>query len=203
VTALGTLEGQLAQGTERTRAAQEEARTAVQALGAAARESEPDLAAASADLTAGVQAAQQVVAAGQDLLQGGVAAVQEALARLLGEAQQRLQQTQQFLSTIRDQQEQAVDEAIDALAGRRDELEQQVVERVQRGVTAALDPELERVSQALANAGQQVVDLATATDSRGDELARQLAEVEQRIRPAQESVERVKAAAEKVGIGWS
>ena len=104
---------------------------------------------------------------------------------------------------MRKEQGRAVNEALDEMATEREQIEEQVVGRLERAVRKALADELETVGGGLAQAGQRVLEHDSATESRREELARAIGEVEERIGPMQAGVQEVKRAAEKVGLEWT
>lgn len=201
-TALGALESQLEAGTQRARAAHEEARAALEALGEEARNRQPELQAAGDAVEQALKTAQQAVTEGQTLVEQGVSVVKDAMDRLLGEAQERLARTHQYLDDLRDEQDKAVKQALSQLEGDCGRLSQEVAQALRTGVQEALENELDRVVNALAEVGQQVVQLEAETQSRREELAGQIAEVESRIGPLQQGTQQVKGAADRLGIDW-
>ena len=201
-TALGELESQLEGGTQRARTAHEEARAALDALGEEARNRQPELDAAVDAMNQAVKTAQQVIADGQDLVEQGAATLKGAMDRLLGEAQNRLTQTHGYLADILAAQENAVTKALSALEGEGSQLSQEMTQALHAGVQDALEGDLDAVVNALADVGQQVTVLDGETQSRREELARQIAEVEERIGPLQQGTQQVKGAADRLGIDW-
>jgi chromosome segregation ATPase len=201
-TALGALESQLEAGTQRARTAHEEARAALEALGEEARNRQPELEAAGDAVEQALKAAQQAVAEGQTLVEQGVSTVKDAMDRLLGEAQARLARTHQYLDDLRDEQEKAVKQALSEMEGECGRLSQEVAQSLRTGVQEALENELDTVVNTLAEVGQQVVQLEAETQSRREDLAAQIAEVESRIGPLQQGTQQVKGAADRLGIDW-
>lgn len=201
-TALGELETHLESGTQRTRAAHEEARAALEALAEEARTKQPELDAAVDAMNQAVKAAQQAVADGQEMVEQGAATLKSAMDHLLAQAQQRLTQTHQYLDEIKTAQEAAVTKALAALEGEREQLEQVVVQALHDGVQEALEGELDAVVNALADVGQHVTELDGETQSRREDLARQIAEVEERIGPLQQGTQQVRGAADRLGLDW-
>jgi uncharacterized phage infection (PIP) family protein YhgE len=201
-TALGALETQLAAGTQRTRAAHEEARAALEAFAEEARNRQPELEAAGDAMEQALKGAQQAIADGQELVSQGVTAVQGAMERLLAQAQARLDQTSQYLDTLRDEHATGVGQALSSLEDGREQLGLEMVQALHTTVQEALGSELDAVVSTLAEVGQQVVELESETEARREELARQVAEVEERIGPLQEGARQVQGAAERLGIAW-
>lgn len=66
----------------------------------------------------------------------------------------------------------------------------------------ALDPELDTVVDTLGEVGQHVVQLTADTESRREELAQQIGDVEGRIGPLQQGTHEVKVAAQRLNIEW-
>ncbi|HET9317709.1 MAG TPA: hypothetical protein VFQ51_19100 [Vicinamibacteria bacterium] len=201
-TALGALESQLEQGTQRARMAHEEARAALDAFGEEAENRRPELEAAGDAVEQALQSVQQAIADGQDLVEQGATALKQAMERLLGEAQARLARTQEYLDRLRDEQDTAVGKAIADLENESERLSREVTQAMRSGVQEALEGELDTVVDTLAEVGQQVVQLAGETQSRREELARQLGEVEERIGPLQQGTQQVKEAANRLGVEW-
>jgi uncharacterized protein YoxC len=77
-----------------------------------------------------------------------------------------------------------------------------VAQTLRTGVQEALENELDTVVSTLADVGENVVQLEGETQSRREELARQIDEVEERIGPLQQGTQQVKGAAERLGIDW-
>jgi chromosome segregation ATPase len=201
-TALGALESQLDSATQRAETAHQEARAALEGLGETARNRQPDLDAAVDAMSQAVKTAQQAVTDGQALVDQGVSSVKDAMARLLSEAQARLARTHQYLDEVRDGQEKAVTHALSQLEGERERIGQEVAEGIRSGVRQALEDDLDAVVSTLADVGQHVVTLEGETQSRREELARQVDEVEERVGPLQQGAQQVRGAAERLGIDW-
>ena len=202
-TSLGVLESQLEAGSQAVRTAHEEARAALDALAEEARTRQPELEAAVDAMDQAVKTAQQAVTDGQALVDQGVTTVKEAMERLLGQAQARLARTHQYLDDLRDEQAKAVNEALAQLGDGRERVGQEIAQAVKSAVQDALDDELETVVSTLGEVGQQVVALEAETQSRREELARQIDEVEERIGPLQQGTQQVKGAADRLGIDWA
>jgi hypothetical protein len=202
VTLLGQLESALAQGTDRTRTAHEEARAALEALAEEARTSQPELDGAVDEMVSGLQAAEQRIGEGETLVVEGATALLGAMGRLLGETQTRLQETRRRLDALRQEQESAVTEAAAELETVRERLGQDVGQRLDSGLKQVIDPELEAVLQSLGEMGQDVLGLQTETRSRREDLEEEIAALGDRIPSLQGGVGQVKAAAEQVGIVW-
>jgi hypothetical protein len=200
--ALGALESRLEAGTQRVGAAHEDARAALAGLGEEARTREPELQAAGDAVEQAFKGVQQAVDDGQQLVAQGVQAVKDAMERLLGETQARLAQTHAFLDDVRAEHETAVNRAVAEITADRARVSQEIAAALETGVDDALTAELDAVVSALAEAGQQVVQLEAETQSRREELADQVAEVESRIGPLQGGVQEVKVAADRLGIDW-
>jgi hypothetical protein len=202
VAAFDQLEADLVQAGDRVEGAQEDARSAVDAVAAEAGTSEQELEAATGAMVAAVGATRQAIEDGQELISQGVTTLKDAMLRLLGDAQERLGQTYQRLDEVRAQQEKAVGEATSTLDAERRQLQQELQQRVEQDLQQALDPELEAAAAALAEMGQEVLTLQSATESERDGLVERLTAVADRIPPLQGGAEQVKRAADQVGIAW-
>lgn len=202
VTAFDQLEADLVQAGDRVEGAQEDARSAVDAVAAEAGTSEQELEAATSALVAAVGTTRQAIEDGQELISQGVATLKDAMLRLLGDAQKRLGQTYEHLDHVRAEQQKAVGAATSTLDAERRQLQQELQQRVEQEVQQALDPELEAAADALAEMGQEVLKLQSATESGREDLVERLAAVAERIPPLQDGAEQVKQAAERVGISW-
>jgi len=202
VTAFDQLEGDLVRAGDRTESAHEDARADLDGLTVHAGAAEQEVESATDAMVSAVGATRQAIEDGGELISQGVTTLKDAMLRLLADAQERLGQTYQHLDEARAEQERAVGEATSALDAERRRLQQEVQQRVEQEVQGALDPELEAAAAALAEMGQQVLKLRSATVSHREDLVEQLSAVADRIPPLQGGAEQVRRAADQVGIAW-
>jgi hypothetical protein len=202
VTAFDQLEADLVQAGDRVESAQEDTRSALDALAAEAGTREQELEAATGAMVSAVGTTRQAIEDGQELISQAVTSLKDTMLRLLADAQERLGETYQHLDQVRAEQERAVGEATSALDAERRQLQQELQQRVEQEVQQALDPELEAGSAALAEMGQEVLKLQSATESGREDLVEQLTAVAERIPPLQSGSEQVRRAADQVGIAW-
>ena len=202
VAAFDRLQAALVQAGDRTDGAQDEARAALDGLGQEARSSEPELEAATGAMVTAVGAAEQAVKEGQDLVTKAITSLKEAMVHVLADAQERLRHTYDRLDQVRADQEKAVEEAMSTLDAEMGRMCQALQHRMDEDVQQAADPDLDAVSSALAEMGQQVSHLRAEAEAGREQLSDQLTAVADRIAPLQGGVQQVKQAAEQVGIAW-
>jgi chromosome segregation ATPase len=200
--AFSALESHLGQGAERTRAAHEEGRAALDKLGEGLATGCTTLEGAVDAVTAAVGHAQEAVTDARSQVAEGVAVLGDSLSRLLADARSRLDHTVAALDELRSEQEGVVRDVRADLEDGGGQMEQQIGARLQEGLANALSPELDALVGILDTTGQQVAQLEADGRTRRDQLDPQLAAVGERIEPLQTGVEQVKQAAARLGISW-
>jgi uncharacterized phage infection (PIP) family protein YhgE len=192
----------LTQGGDRTRAAHDDARQALDTADDRAQSTQSELDGLVDRMTAAITAAEHALEDEQAKVAAGVTALSQALGNLLEQARTRLGETRSQLDELHSNQEAAVRVALAELTEGREKLEQQLGERLQKEVQQGLNDELEAVSSALGDLGEQVVRLEADCQAEREGLDPQLDAVAQMLGPLQNGVEQVHKAADQVGIVW-
>ena len=200
--ALAALTTRLGQGSDRTRAAHDEARQALDTMDAHVGTSRTELERAVDAMVDDVESARQAVAEEQVKVAEGAGALKDALERLLGEFRTRLGETKTRLDGLRNEQETAVQVALSELTQGREQLAQALSGRLQADTRDGLDRELEVVEGALTAMGQQVVTFQAECLARRERLEAPFEAVSDLLAPLRAGVEQVREAASQVGIEW-
>jgi chromosome segregation ATPase len=201
-TAFESLQTALGHAGEETHAAHEEARSAVHHLDEQAASKQSELDSAVDAVTAAARSAEQAIREGQTLVTESVSALSAVLGKLLEAAKHRLEQTRTHLEELHAEQETAVGQALSELETHRGQIEQDLTGRLAHEVEEPLEHELEELTRAFSEAGQQVLQLQTDCTTHREQLEPPFATIAGEVAPLREGVEQVKRGADELGIAW-